>query len=124
MSRLVCFLIAGLAVVALQATTVEAQVGNPNMPPLMAPPGAPGGPPMGAPGGPPPAGGAPLAEPDLDAMTDAELEAMFAEAPEGDAAPPPPGTAPMGAPGAPPMGAPPMGAPPMGAPGGLPPLAP
>ena len=102
MSRLVCFLIAGLAVVALQATTVEAQVGNPNMPPLMAPPGAPGGP--------PPAGGAPLAEPDLDAMSDAELEAMFAEAPEGDAAPPAGGA--PGAPGAPPMGAPPMGAPP------------
>ena len=110
MSRLVCFLIAGLAVAALQATAVEAQVGNPNMPPLMAPPGAPGGP--------PPAGGAPLAEPDLDAMSDAELEAMFAEAPEEDAAMPPggPGGPQMGAPGAPPMGAPPMGAPPMGAP--------
>ena len=59
MSRLVCFLIAGLAVVALQATTVEAQVGNPNMPPMMAPPGAPGAPPMGA----PPMGAPPMGAP-------------------------------------------------------------
>ena len=33
MNRLVYFLIAGLAVIALQATTVEAQGGDPNMPP-------------------------------------------------------------------------------------------
>ena len=44
MNRLVCFLIVGLAVIALQATTVEAQGGDPNMPP---PTGAPGAPPMG-----------------------------------------------------------------------------
>jgi len=44
MNRLVYFLIVGLAVIALQATTVEAQGGDPNMPP---PTGAPGAPPMG-----------------------------------------------------------------------------
>ena len=33
MNRFVCFLIVGLAVIALQATTVEAQGGDPNMPP-------------------------------------------------------------------------------------------
>ena len=44
MNRLVCFLIVGLAVIALQATTVEAQGGDPNMPP---PTGAPGAPPTG-----------------------------------------------------------------------------
>ena len=53
MNRLVCFLIVGLAVIALQATTVEAQGGDPNMPP---PTGAPGAPPMGDPNMPPPTG--------------------------------------------------------------------
>ena len=55
MNRLVCFLIVGLAVIALQATTVEAQGGDPNMPP---PTGAPSGPPMGDPKMPPPIGDA------------------------------------------------------------------
>ena len=107
LKKFVYLLTVGCAVLVLQVAMVAAQA-VPNMPP----PGAPGGPPPGAPGGPPPAGGAPLAEPDLDAMSDAELEALFADAPEGDAAPAP-GTAPMGAP---PMGTAPMGAPPMGAP--------
>ena len=53
MNRLVCFLIVGLAVIALQATTVEAQGGDPNMPP---PTGAPGAPPTGDPNMPPPTG--------------------------------------------------------------------
>ena len=53
MNRLVCFLIVGLAVIALQATTVEAQGGDPNMPP---PTGAPGTPPTGDPNMPPPTG--------------------------------------------------------------------
>ena len=53
MNRLVYFLIAGLAVIALQATTVEAQGGDPNMPP---PTGAPGAPPMGDPTMAPPTG--------------------------------------------------------------------
>jgi len=53
MNRLVCFLIVGLAVIALQATTVEAQGGDPNMPP---PTGAPGAPPMGDPTMAPPTG--------------------------------------------------------------------
>ena len=87
MNRLVCFLIAGLAVIALQATTVEAQGGDPNMAP---PTGAPGAPPIGDPNMPPPTGapGAP---------------------PMGDPTMAPP----TGAPGAPPMGDPTM-APPAG----------
>jgi hypothetical protein len=97
--KIIYFLMVSCAVLALQVATVSAQA-----PVNMAPP-------TGAPGAP---GGTPPAEPDLDKMTDAELEAMFAEAPEDDAAaaPAPPG----GPAGAPPMGAPPMGAPPMGAP--------
>ena len=63
MNRLVCFLIVGLAVIALQATTVEAQGGDPNMPP---PTGAPGTPPTGDPNMPPPTG-APGAPPMGDA---------------------------------------------------------
>ena len=53
MNRLVYFLMVGLAVIALQATTVEAQGGDPNMPP---PTGAPGTAPMGDPNMAPPAG--------------------------------------------------------------------
>ena len=64
MNRLVCFLIVGLAVIALQATTVEAQGGDPNMAPPTA--AAPGGPPTAAaPGGPPTAaapGGPPMGD--------------------------------------------------------------
>ena len=82
MKKFVYLLTVGCAVLVLQVAMVAAQA-VPNMPP------------PGAPGGPPPAGGAPLAEPDLDAMSDAELEALFADAPEGDAAPAP-GTAPRG----------------------------
>ena len=85
MNRLVCFLIVGLAVIALQATTVEAQGGDPNMPP-----------PMGDPNMPPPLDDADLG--DLDAMSDADLEALFADAPEEDGAMPP---MPPGGPGGP-----------------------
>ena len=91
MKKIICFLMISCAFLALQVATVAAQV-----PVNMAPP-------MGAPGAP----GAPVEEPDLDAMSDAELEAMFAEAPEDDAP-----VAPGGPGGTPPMGAPPMGAPP------------
>ena len=99
MKKIIYFLMVSCAVLALQVATVAAQA-----PVNMAPPtGAPGGAPTAVP-----------AEPDLDKMTDAELEAMFAEAPEDDAAVAP--VAPGGPGGAPPMGAPPMGAPPMGAP--------
>ena len=69
MNRLVCFLIVGLAVIALQATTVEAQGGDPNMPP---PTGAPGAPPMGDPNMPPPTG-APGAPPMGDAAAKPSL---------------------------------------------------
>jgi hypothetical protein len=98
--KIIYFLMVSCAVLALQVATVAAQA-----PVNIAPP-------TGAPGGPP---GAPVAEPDLDAMSDAELEAMFAEAPEDDA-PVAPGGPNGTPPGAPPMGAPPMGAPPFGAP--------
>ena len=98
MKKIIYFLMVSCAVLALQVATVSAQA-----PVNMAPPtGAPGGAPTAVP-----------AEPDLDKMTDAELEAMFAEAPEDDAAVAP--VAP-GGPGGTPPGAPPMGAPPMGAP--------
>ena len=54
MKKIAYYLIVGLAITALEAKTVEAQGGDPNMPP---PTGAPGGPPpTGAPGGPPPTG--------------------------------------------------------------------
>jgi len=98
--KIIYFLMVSCAVLALQVATVSAQA-----PVNMAPP-------TGAPGAPT----APPAEPDLDKMTDAELEAMFAEAPEDDAAAAAAPVAPGGPAGAPPMGAPPMGAPPMGAP--------
>ena len=62
MKKFVYLLTVGCAVLVLQVAMVAAQA-VPNMPP----PGAPGGPPMGAPGGPPPAGGAPVAAPDLEA---------------------------------------------------------
>ena len=93
MKKIIYFLMVSCAVLALQVATVAAQA-----PVNMAPPT-----------------GAPVAEPDLDAMSDAELEAMFAEAPEDDA-PVAPGGPNGTPPGAPPMGAPPMGAPPFGAP--------
>ena len=103
------FLIAGLAVAALQATTVEAQVGDPNMPPPV--PADPMGtavspvsdpnmpPPMGDPNMPPPMGDpnmpppvpadpmgtamSPMDGEDLPPMDDADLEVLFAP-PEGD----------------------------------------
>ena len=65
MKKIACFLMVGLAVAALQATTVEAQGGDPNMPP---PTGAPGGPPMGDPNMPPPTGtpgGPPMGDPKM-----------------------------------------------------------
>ena len=95
MKKIIYFLMVSCAVLALQVATVAAQA-----PVNMAPP-------TGAPGAP----AAVPAEPDLDKMTDAELEAMFAEAPEDDA-PVAPGGPNGTPPGAPPMGAPPMGAPP------------
>ena len=70
MKKFAYFLIAGLAVAALQATTVEAQVGDPNMPPPV--PADPMGTAM------PPMDGE-----DLPPMDDADLEALFAP-PEGD----------------------------------------
>ena len=99
MKKIIYFLMVSCAVLALQVATVAAQAPAPNM-----------APPMGAPVDPEAVPG----EPDLDSMTDAELEAMFADAPEEDGSLAP--VAPGGPGGAPPMGAPPMGAPPMGAP--------
>ena len=98
MKKIIYFLMVSCAVLALQVATVAAQA-----PVNMAPP-------AGAPGAPEAVPG----EPDLDSMTDAELEAMFADAPEDDgaAAPVTPGGPGGTPPGAPPMGAPPMGAPP------------
>ena len=98
MKKIIYFLMVSCAVLALQVATVAAQA-----PVNMAPP-------TGAPGAPEAVPG----EPDLDSMTDAEFEAMFADAPEDDgaAAPVTPGGPGGTPPGAPPMGAPPMGAPP------------
>ena len=119
MKKIIYFLMVGCAVLVLQAATVAAQAPVPNMPPPMAPPmgdpnmpppmgGVPGVPaPMGgAPGVPAPMGGEP-GEPDLDSMTDEELEKMFADAPEEDA-----GVAPGVPGGIPPVGAAPVGVPP------------
>jgi hypothetical protein len=102
--KIIYFLMVGCAVLVLQAATVAAQAPVPNMPPPMAPPmGDPNMPPPmgGAPGVPAPMGGEP-GEPDLDSMTDEELEKMFADAPEEDA-----GAAPGVPGGIPPVGAPP-----------------
>ena len=53
--KIAYFLIVGLAITALQATTVEAQVGDPNMPPpVPADPMGTAVPPMGDPNMPPP----------------------------------------------------------------------
>ena len=76
MKKFVYFLMVGCAVTALQVATVAAQEGDPNMPP-----------PMGDPNMPPPLDDADLG--DLDAMSDADLEALFADAPEEDGAMPP-----------------------------------
>ena len=110
MKQLVYFLIVGLAVIALQATTVEAQGGDPNMPP---PTGAPGAPPMGDPNMPPPTG-APGAPPMGDAAAKPSLgervKSFFGMGTQ-DATPPAgdPGMPPTGAPGEPPMDGPPPG---------------
>ena len=79
MKKFVYFLMVGLAVTALQASTVAAQGGDPNMPP-----------PMGDPNMPPPVPADPMgtAMPpmdgeDLPPMDDTDLEALFAP-PEGD----------------------------------------
>ena len=91
MKKIAYFLIVGLAITALQATTVEAQGGDPNMPPPMGDPNMP--PPMGDPNMPPPVPADPMGTamppmdgedlPPMDDMDDADLEALFAP-PEGD----------------------------------------
>ncbi|MCL0046301.1 hypothetical protein M1N16_08800, partial [Nitrospinaceae bacterium] len=95
MKKIACFIIVGLAVTALQATTVEAQGGDPNMPPptTMAPPtGTPGGPPMGDPNMPPPVPADPMGTA-VPPMGDPNMPPPVPADPMGTAAVPPTGDA-------------------------------